>query len=131
MIPCLLLPEELRLRYVLQDPILEGEEAVSGSRCHRVAGLFGKEKMTLWIDAESGLLRQTFRRHHFGMETQEREAEIQDARLRAAGISDELRPSIVRSVPGKSFDTETTITFEPVLNEPVVPSMFEYRPFRA
>ena len=130
MIPCLLLPEEFRWRYVLVDPVLESEEAISGSRCHRVAGLFGKEKMTLWIDAESGLLRQTFRRHHFGMEAQEREAEIQDARLRAAGISDDLRPSIVRSKPGKSFDTETTITVEPVRNGPVTPAMFDYRPFQ-
>lgn len=113
-IPSLLMPGQLAKWSLgdLRNPRLEDEEELDGAPCYRISALVNRdERIQYWVGSCDFLIRKILERTHFGEDPQ---LAIQDARLKAAGIPDHLRPP-VRHVRKSEFDTEATTTYSPRL----------------
>lgn len=126
----LLMPTDVRgwSLEALEEPQVQGEEEIDGHVCHRIVGQYQRSNpTTIWLDAAQYLIRKIFDTDRFDGE---RRRAIEDSRLRAIGIPDELRPPS-KMVRESDFDTETTTTYRPLLDAPIDPAIFEFPPKRA
>lgn len=123
-VPSLLLPDKLSMwsLEMLRNARLEGEGQVDGVLCYQISALVNKaERSTFWFGKDDYLLRKVFEKSHYGDDPR---LAIQDARLKAAGIPDSLRPP-VRHARKSEFDAETTTSYVPEVGTNIDPQLFE------
>jgi hypothetical protein len=128
-IPHLLMPDlgskSLLSVEVVAESRHDGEESVDGRSCHRILCRYSRgSDNTLWIDAETFLLRRIFTMHDFDPSSmRQRLTEIE--RLAAKdknappGLLSRLREAHSVPGPGEPFRTESTTHYHPEINIPI------------
>lgn len=124
-VPSLLLSGVSTHKLNLHEPTVDGVDEVDGRLCLRISGLTTVDHRradqqpvyptTLWVDAESFLLRRLVSRSY-----------VDPARLREEVPQAFEDPRTGR--PGPPFETETTITLIPILDEAIPKVRFEFEP---
>jgi hypothetical protein len=125
-IPRLLMPSEVGGWSLenIEAASKQGEQDVDGVLCHIIVGRHhDKHEVKLWLEDHNFMIRQISEQSHFG---HDRDLAIRDARLRAAGIPESLRPAFKRE-RAIDFEATTTTIYKPQKNPSLDLSVFELR----
>jgi len=84
--------------------------------------------VTVWVDAESHLVRKLHERTMFGLTPQQRQGAENSKRLRAVGIPLNLLPAYEKTRKHYPFEVQTTTTLNPEKNPSIDGKLFEIKP---
>ena len=131
----LLMPGEFHFEKLitsLRDLAYGGMEQVGSHPCHRMVGYTDDDRhmrFSLLLDQESSLIRKFVEHKTFGPSRAELKAADTDARLHAIGVPQQLRPPF-KKARHHHFVVEKTIRLEPVIDQPIDPRLFDFKPPR-
>jgi hypothetical protein len=133
----LLLPD-LQGHAPLPDPLtarLIGDEDVDGLVCHRIEGVrFGKQKVTVWIERASSLVRRLSSGTEFNEETFREQRQMLRESLAKMPADDPKRAVLEKALvahaerTAQSFRTEATATRRAAVNVEIDESVFAFTP---
>jgi hypothetical protein len=114
---------------------LVGEEDVDGVECHRVEGeRFGKQKVTVWVERASRLVRRLGSGTEFNEETfREQQQKLRET-LAEMPVGDPKRAVLEKALAAhaerttQSFRTEATTTRRAAVNVEIDESVFAFEP---